>query len=217
MGKYIGFSLLGLGALVVIFVAFTLVGFFNQNTRLVNQFNAKQDENRVIYDNTWKILQSQAGVVDKYQEAFRDAFQAIMDGRYKEGEAQLAKIVTESNPTFDTKLFDKLFDNIETQRNIFTKNQVELRALKQNHDNFIGVFPNNLYAMIFGVKPLEAKLVTSTRTEKSFETGKDDDTQLFEKKQPPAPSPQASPRPTVDVNKAQSPVILAPSGQAPAR
>jgi hypothetical protein len=217
--KYTIFGLLGLGVLVVAFLAFTLIGFFNTNVDLTAKFNAKQTDNKVIYDNTWKIVQQQAGVVDKYQEAFREAFQAIMDGRYKEGEAQLAKIVTENNPNFESRLFERLFDSIEAQRNTFTTNQKELIAIKQDHDKFIGRFPNNFYAMIFGIKPLEPKLVTSTRTERSFETGVDDDTQLFEKKQPtpaptPAPSPQAnSRRQRVDPNKAQMPVIL----QAPAR
>jgi hypothetical protein len=45
------------------------------------------------------------------------------------------------------------------------------------------LFPSRFFLVTIGGHTLpELKIVTSTRTEKAFETGKDDDTDLFSKK-----------------------------------
>lgn len=44
--------------------------------------------------------------------------------------------------------------------------------------------------MVLGVRELEIELVTSGRTDDAFRTGKDDDVQLFDKKEPAEPKPE---------------------------
>ena len=54
----------------------------------------------------------------------------------------------------------------------------ELIDLKREHDTLINRFPNNLYYRVLGVTPIDVKVVTSTKTEQTFETGKDDEVEL---------------------------------------
>jgi hypothetical protein len=41
------------------------------------------------------------------------------------------------------------------------------------------MFPSNIILGMLGKKPFEIKIITSSKTEKAFETGKDDDVKLF--------------------------------------
>lgn len=57
--------LAGFGAvfvLLAVIVAVTAVSISNREVRLRRQLEAQQKSTQVVFDNTWKILQQQAGV-----------------------------------------------------------------------------------------------------------------------------------------------------------
>jgi len=170
---------------VVGFFALVLVGMFisysNREVLLRNQFSAQQKANEVVFDKVWKVIQQKAGVSSEYADKFRGIYTDIMDARYGKGDGTLMKWITEQNPQFDAGLFKDLSLAIESNRTEFMRVQEKIIDIKREHDNLRMLFPSSVFLGIKGVKELEMKLVTSTRTERAFETGKDDDVELFKK------------------------------------
>lgn len=142
---------------------------------------AKSQERDVVFDNTWKILQQQTAVSEKYKEAFKEIYPTLMGERYKEGEAQLAKLVVEANPQLDTKLYEKLMNSIEVQRTIFTRTQKELIDINREHTVLVSRFPASILFSVIGRKPIEITLITSDRTREASKTGIDNDVELYKK------------------------------------
>lgn len=170
-------------ALVVILLAIVwavnYVGYSNEEVALRNQFNAQQKVSTVVYDQVWKIIQQQAGVAGKYADDFKEIYPKLMEGRYGKGDGSLMKWVVEHNPNFDTSLYAKLMDSVEVQRTTFTETQKKLIDLKREHDNLRTVAPSSWF--VGRRAELILQLVTSTKTENAFKTGKDDDVNLFKK------------------------------------
>ncbi len=89
--------------------------------------------------------------------------------------------VQESNPNFDLSgaadMYKQLQRVIEANRQEFFIEQKKLIDLKRNHSSYIKVFPNRIF--LSDVKEIEIKIITSDKTEKVFDTGKEDDIDLF--------------------------------------
>jgi hypothetical protein len=173
-----------IGGLIVIIVAvlsLSWISYSNKDIDLRNQAKAQQQANQVIYDKVWKILQQKAGILDKYAGDFKEIFKGIMNERYQ-GDAKgapLFKWITESNPNFSVEMYKDLSDAVEAQRSEFAMVQKRLIDIKREHDNLRQKFPGNLF--IGGRGELKIDIVTSTKTEKTFQTGKEDDVDLFQK------------------------------------
>lgn len=183
--KYIGigiFTLLVITGFIFVAMYFS---YTNKEVVLRTAVEAKQKDAAVIYDQSWKIVKKQAQVADKYESAFKKAYVDIMEARYdtdSSGKArgQLFNFVTEANPNFDIRLYEKLANSIEEQQVVFTQVQEELIDKWQAHKILINQQPGKFFLQtIGGVEEIKIKLVTSTKTEKAFETGKDDDTSVF--------------------------------------
>lgn len=149
------------------------VSYSNQEVTLRKHGEAKEKNNKIIFDKTWKIIQSQAKVADKYKDAFGEIYKNIMDARYDGKDNLLFNFVTESNPNFSTELYVKLANSIEAQRTEFAMNQTALVDIAREHELLLTKIPSKWFLM--GRKPMDIKIVTSTNTEKAFETGKEDD------------------------------------------
>ena len=181
-GKKIAmFALVGLGVLVAIIVIGMFISYNNREVILHNQFNAQQKANEVVFDKVWKVIQQKAGVSDQYADKFKEIYVQIMDARYGSGDGTLMKWIQESNPQFDAGLYKDLSLAIESNRSEFMRVQEKLIDLKREHDNLRMLFPSSVFLSIKGVKELEMKLVTSSKTDRAFTTGKDDDVELFKK------------------------------------
>lgn len=174
--------ILALGGCVVL----TYFNYDGQEIQLRNAVKAQQKSNEVSFDNTWKIIQQQAEVTDKYKDSFKEIYVELMQGRHYEAGGNFMKWIKESNPNFDSSLFKNLINSISAERKTFERNQNKLIALKQEHDNVRTTAPGRYFV---GRRPeIEIAIVTSTRTEKTFQTGKDDDTNVFQKKPVPVPA-----------------------------
>ena len=169
------------GALaLLVLVVIGVVMFFqisNGEIGLRNQVVAQQDSCKVIFDNTWKIIAQKAQVTDKYKDAFKEIYPALMEGRYGNDKGgALLKFVTESNPQFDAGIYKDLSAAIEAQRTVFTREQNKLIDLKREHDNLRLKFPSSL---VVGSRPeIKIELVTSGKTKDVYSTGEENDIKL---------------------------------------
>lgn len=161
-------------------VAFAVVGSFisyhNTWTDKNNLYEEQLEVDKVIFDKVWKIIKQQAGVTDKYAQDFRNVYVDMMEARNYGGEA--FKWIQEQNPSFNQSMYEKLMNTIEVQRDEFARNQQRLISIHKELKNLKQKFPSNVF--LFNKEIPKLVTVTSTKTERDFATGKDDDVDLFE-------------------------------------
>ena len=175
-------GLLVAGLAVVSFMAIVFLmyaSYSNAEVRLRNQIAAQQRKNEAVFDNTWKIIQQQAGVADHHKDSFREIYSSLMDSRYSQSGGEAMRWIQEHNPQFDSSLFSKLMTSIEAQRTIFTREQNALLDLKREHDNLLQTIPSSLF--VGSRSSIDVVIVTSAKTSQSFDSGQDNDVDLFNK------------------------------------
>jgi hypothetical protein len=169
-------ALIGAGFFVMV-PLLMYTSYNNSEIRLKHAVTAQQKKNEAVFDNTWKILKQQAGVANQHKEAFRQIYADLMHGRYDSGGGQMMKWVQEHNPQFDSSLYGRLMTSIEAQRTTFTREQTRLIDLKREHDNLRETIPSSFF--VGNRAPVEIIVVTSGQTEHTFETGREDNVDLF--------------------------------------
>jgi hypothetical protein len=175
-------ALVTFGVIVIVGLMFVFwaIGLSNTEKKMFLAGKAAQQNSEVIFDNTWKTIQSEAKVTEQYREGFREIYVEMMEARYSndgQGQETLMKWVQESTPTFDVSLYSKLMNTIEGSRASFTMEQRKLIDIDREHKALRATFPNSL---IIGGRPdLDIKLVTSGKTKESFATGEENDVNPF--------------------------------------
>ena len=177
------FAVIGLG-FVLIAGMFTMgaFSFFNNSTTMITAYEAKVDANKADFDNTWKTISQVAQVPAKYKEDFQGVYQSYMAARQggNTGEGAMLSFLTEAVPQYDAQaLYSKVQVVVESKREAWTMRQKELRDLKREHDTLLRTFPGFVFNAFVGHDELIAVVITSTKTEATFEAGIDDDTNLF--------------------------------------
>ena len=164
-------------------IVFTGVGAVNTEIELRNQAIAQEKANQVVYDEVWKVLQQKAGILDKYAEDFKSVYGTIMEDRYqgeKNGPSPTFKWIQEHNPTFSWEMYKDLSVAVEAYRGKFSRVQQRLVDIKREHENLRQKIPSCWFV---GNKPeLKITIVTSTKTDYTFKSGKEDDIDLFKNK-----------------------------------
>ncbi len=177
----------GIFIVLGISIVFWAIGVSNAEIRLRNRAVKQQESNEAYFDKMWKILQQEASVADQYKEAFKEIYPDLIAGRYsaknEKGEyttdGSLMKLIVESNPTFDIKLYDKLMTAIEGQREGFFIEQQKLLDIDREHKDMRMTFPKK---MIIGRRAdLNIVIIKSLTTKEAYETGQENDIDLFKR------------------------------------
>ena len=173
--------IIGIVAVVLALVVVPMwISASNKEKALVNIAAAQTDICKLVFDETWKIINQQAQVASEYKDSFQEVFADIMEGRY--GNARGGSIMSwiqEQNPNFDASMYSKIQSSIESQRHKYTEAQKMLRDIKLQHDDLRSLFPSSLF--VGGRPELKVTMVTSSKTERTYEEAKEDDVNLFEK------------------------------------
>lgn len=174
---------LGIGGAIGVLILMCgvyFIGISNKEVSLRNLITAKQTDNKSEYDNMWKKIAQVAEVTDAQKQALKEIFVSHAQARTGGGpDKAIVKWVQESVPNVDTSTFNNLMNIISSSRDRWTMRQKELIDFKREHDNMIDMFPSNV--LVGGRGKINITIVTSTKTEKTFETGKDDDVNVFQK------------------------------------
>ena len=175
------YTIIGIATFIAIcFVTLfgNIIGLYNQEVSLRNKIEAKQTENMSNFDNMWKKIKQSTNVADKYKDGLKEVLEVYTLGRSDKSDNMLMKWGAEAVPNFDSTIYKQLNNIIVASRDDFALNQRELIDLKRAHDNLITVFPNNIVFALFKVEKIDIKVVTSTKTQETFDTQLDDEVQL---------------------------------------
>jgi hypothetical protein len=173
----VGFWAAGVSVLVLTLVAgITCIGISNGEVRLRNAIKAKQEDNKSEFDNMFKKIAQTTQVAKFDRDSLLRIFVEHAGARKVGGENQLMTWVKESIPNVDPSCLKNLMNIIVSSRDQWTMRQKEILDLKREHDNLRGTWPGS---WIVGGRPeIQVTIVTSTKTEKAFGTGKDDDVDM---------------------------------------
>lgn len=167
----------------VFFVSITmgayLIGTYNTQVTLQTTYNAKVKANEADFDNMKKKITQVAQVSEMQMNKLKELFSSYGDSRTNKNGTAVMNWIKESIPNVDTKTFQNLQNIIVGSRDSFTSRQKELVDVSREYNQNLALFPRNLVLGMFGFKAIDPKIVTSTATEKAFETGKDDDNKVF--------------------------------------
>lgn len=178
--------LVGIVVLVLLVAGFLMTGVYlvnlsNREVTLRTTIEAKQRDNTSEFDNMWKKISQVAQVTDKQRQALIDIFKSYAEARHTGGDKQLFTWVRESVPNVDTSIFENLQNILTASRDGFTQRQKELLDLNREHQLLLHQFPSGMILSVLGRKEIPITIITSTRTEQTFLSGKDDDVEVFKK------------------------------------
>lgn len=167
-------------SLIIVFILAMIIvtqyiSYHNTWTDKKNLYIEQIDDNKIIYDKVWKVIQQQASVSEKYADDFKEVYVEMMEARNYGGEA--FKWIKEQNPNFSQDMYKQLMSTIEVQRSEFALNQKRAMSIYKELKNLKEQIPSSFY--LGGKEIPELVMVTSTKTQKNFDSGKEDDVELF--------------------------------------
>jgi len=181
-GGIIALGVVGVIVIGVIMMVSYIIGTLNQEMAIRTTIEAKQIDSKNQFDNMWKKISQVAQVTDAQKNALMDIFNGYAKARTGNGGGgEVMKWVQESCPNVDTSTFKNLQNIITGSRDAFTMRQTELLDLNREHEKLIRTIPSSIICSMFNRGPINVVIVTSSKTEKSFETGKDDDVNVFQR------------------------------------
>lgn len=168
------------GALLFgIVLLFWGIGTYNTAASLKNQYTSKVSANEASFDNMWKKIQQTSQVPDAQKNALREIFEGYASARTGSGGGgSVMNWIKEAIPAVDVSIYKDLMNIITGSRDEWTRNQIELVSISNEYNQMLSVFPSNILLRTFGFEKIVPKVITSTRTENAFKTGKDDDVSL---------------------------------------
>lgn len=167
-------AIVGSVLLAIILVSAYFVSAINSETALRTALEAKQKDISIVYDNTWKIIREKGNVSSEYEGKFKEIYTSMMDARYSNKENLLANFIREANPNLSIDLRKDLMRSIEIERNSFTNKQREGLELQMQHNILLRTYPKAIIYNVLGRQPFDLKIITSDRTQKAIDSGKDD-------------------------------------------
>lgn len=170
----IGFLLFaGVGTLMV------GVSYYNNASSLKEQYDAKLSGNRSEFDAMTKKI-SKVAQVSKFQlEKLEQIYVKYADARTGEASGELMKWTQEAIPNVDNSTLNNVQNIIVAGHDGFNSKQRELLDVSREYNTLLVKFPSNIVLKTLGFSKIVPTIVTSTRTEDTFKSGKDDDTSVF--------------------------------------
>jgi hypothetical protein len=154
---------------------------YNTQARAKNTYEMKVKDNQSEFDNMWKKITQVVQIPEAKKDAFKEIFVSYAEARTTAGQGRLMSWVQESAPNVNLDAYDNVMNIIVASRDGWTMRQKELVDLAREYNNNLVTQPKGFILGIFGFQKIDPQIVTSTRTDEAFKTGKDEEVQLFKK------------------------------------
>lgn len=186
-GWIVLFGVLGVGGALFLILLIMCVSTANKETDLSTAIHAKQTDNKNAMDKMWKTISQVAQVTEGQKNALMEIFTGYAQARAggkAGGGGSLATWIHEAIPNVDTSTFNNLQNIITSERDGFYERQKELLDMSREHNRLLQRIPSGWILAAMGRKEIDVVIVTSSRTETAFQTGKDDDVSVFGNNKP---------------------------------
>lgn len=153
-------------------------------TNLLKQWNEASGEKKEITkffdnDNTKEFI---SALME--EEKLNTQNSAYLKARGKNGGTWMhpilfVKFAMWLNPRFDVSLYKDLMQSIEIQRSEFQTSQERMLDIIREHETLVKTYPAKWF--ISDAKPIEYKVISSSKTKMIMQLGEDNDVDLFKK------------------------------------
>ena len=163
-------------AVVLILIVMYFV-YNNREVALRKEAEAQKGKIESVYDTMWKVLKQEAGVTEQYRKTFEEIYPKLIAGRYANNSNELIKMIHESNPAFDTKLYDKLMQAIEVQRAYFASAQQRMLDIIRERETLIESMPSCWF--LRNKSKIEYTVISSDITQNVITSRRENNIELF--------------------------------------
>lgn len=151
------------------------VSALNREAGLKASINAHERAREASLDTMKKVIMQKAQLPAAAKEDLLALLPEVVEGR---AGGSVFKSVQEKYPEFTMSLYQDLSRAIEAERHQFLREQKELFDVKREHDALLGSAFGGTVASIFGRRPVEVNVVSSTEAKEVIRTGLDDNSDL---------------------------------------
>lgn len=156
------------------------ISYKNEEATLRVEIKKQTQTCTIVFDDMWKIIKKKAQVPEHYKDDFKDLILSDNTTTYGDNGLQIGgfmNMIQKTNPKFDNDMYKDLIQTIESEMKRFEMEQKTLIALSEQHEILLVTFPGTWF--LSGIQPVEIKLITSGKTKNSYDTGEDNDTDVF--------------------------------------
>jgi len=127
----------------------------NYGAQVESQLKASVDVNKnVLAQGQQKVLEA-AQVPAMYKEDLKEIVKAAIEGRYGENGSQATfQWIKEHNPDFDSNLYGKIQQLIESYRDEFKHSQNRMIDIRRSYETNLGYFWRGMWLRIAGFPKL---------------------------------------------------------------
>lgn len=174
----VALSLLGVIAVVVGLLVMSYISAYNTGNQLEKALQATYTNNENILAQYGQKVAEATQVPDMARDDIVKVAREAMQGRYgAEGSKAVFQMITEQNPSVDPMLYRQIQQIIEGGRTEFQNAQTRMIDQKRVYETALGSFWQGMWLRIAGypkVNLADFKVISTSRAEKAFETGKED-------------------------------------------
>lgn len=174
----IALSVLGVIAVIIGVLGMSYISAYNMGNSMEQTLKATYSNNQNILAQYSQKVMEAAQVPDMARDDIVKVAKAAMEGRYgTEGSKAVFQMITEQNPSIDPMLYRQVQQIIEGGRTEFQNAQTRLIDQKRVYETSLGSFWQGMWMRIAGypkVNLADYKVITTDRTERTFEAGKEE-------------------------------------------
>ena len=172
---------LGVMLMIGVVLLFGVLGMYNTQATLKNTYEMKVKDNQSEFDNMWKKIQQVVQIPEAQKEAFKEIFVSYAEARTSESSGKLMTWLQESVPNVNLDSYNNVMNIVVASRDGWTMRQKELVDYARVYNQNLVTQPKGFILGFFRFERIDPQIVTSTRTDEAFRTGKDEDVDLFKK------------------------------------
>lgn len=151
-----------------------IMGSLNSENTLRNKLIQRNETVKTDYSAGFNILVNQNALADKERQYLKEVAIGVVEGRYKNDQSLLVKMVTEQNPNISNDIAKKFFNSLEVYFNQRAAGFKDLAELKRQHDTMLGNMPASIIYKLWNREKVSIVYVKDSGTTESFKTGIDD-------------------------------------------
>jgi hypothetical protein len=171
-------AFVGLIASILIAAVYAL-SIYNDQASLQNHYDMKLKDNQSEFDNMWKKISQACQIADNKKESFKEIYAAWATSSTPQDGGKMMLWLKQVSP--DVKgldVYDNVMNIMTGSRDSFTMRQKELVSIAEIANGNLVTMPRGFFLKLFGFKHINPLVITSTRTQKVFDSGLDDDVSL---------------------------------------